>query len=165
MPIPPPPAIRIEDYARARHGDGPARVVEAVYREYRFTWEPGGYHDDVVRPEVHYRAPSSFFAVAVDSSGTVIGTVGGAIHGDEAELKRLYLLADHRGQGVGRLLLARFLSWARAAHAARAVAWSDKRFLDAHRLYAAAGFTVTGDRICPGDPDVSPEFGYTLPLT
>lgn len=164
MSLPSAPTVRVEDYSRAVHGDGPARVVEAVYREYGFTWEPAGYHDDVVRPEDHYRSPHAFFAVAVDPEGRVIGTVGGALHGDEAELKRLYLLADRRGQGIGRLLLFRFLMWARSRGASRAVAWSDKRFADAHRLYAAAGFSVTGSRICPGDPDASPEFGYTLTL-
>jgi GNAT superfamily N-acetyltransferase len=159
----PPPSAVVEDYDRARHGDGPARVVEAVYREYGFTWEPEGYHLDVLRPEEAYRAPDAFFAVAT-RDGRVIGTIGGTRHGDEAELKRLYLLREERGQGVGRALAERFLAWARAVGCSRAVLWSDKRFTDAHRLYLRLGFSVTSERICEPDPDKSPEWGCTLLL-
>ena len=163
--------FRIEPYDRAKHGDGPARVIEDVYREYGFTWEPDGYHRDVVRPEEGFAGPDAFFDVAVDDSGgasgkggRVVGTVGGTVHGDEAELKRLYLCRSHRGTGLGRALAERFVAWARSKGCARAVAWSDKRLTDAHHLYGKLGFTVTGDRICPGDPDVSPEWGLTLVL-
>jgi GNAT superfamily N-acetyltransferase len=152
------PAARLEPYSRAAHGDGAARVVEAVYREWGFTWEPEGYHDDVVRPEEHYRAPDAFFDVAVDG-GRVVGTIGGAREGEEAELKRLYVLPSHRRLGVGRALSERFLAWARAVGVKRAVLWSDKRFVAAHALYQGLGFRAFSERICPGDPDRSSEWG------
>ena len=155
--------VTIEPYDRTRHGDGPARVVEGVFREFGFTWEPLGYHYDVLFPEEAYAPPNRFFDVAV-VDGDVVGTVGGVLDGEVAELKRLYLPKALRGQGVGRALLARFVAWARERGATRAILWSDKRFTDAHRLYEAAGFRVMGDRICPGDPDQSDEFGYSLPL-
>jgi GNAT superfamily N-acetyltransferase len=157
------PALSIEPYDRARHGDGPARVIECVYREFGFTWEPHGYHEDVVRPEDHYRAPDRFFDVAV-VDGAVVGTVGGERKDGVAELKRLYLSREQRGRGFGRALLERFLAWARASGCRKAVLWSDKRFVDAHRLYAAAGFSTFGDRVCPGDPDLSDEWGCAKPL-
>jgi GNAT superfamily N-acetyltransferase len=157
-----PPGVVLEPYVRSRHGDGPAHVIEHVYREFRFTWDPGGYHWDVLHPEQAYAPPDGFFEVAVEG-GEVIGTVGGTSHGGVAELKRLYLYDRHRGRGIGRALLDRFLAWARSKGCTRAILWSDKRFTDAHRLYALAGFRVMGDRVCD-DPDRSPEWGYSLDL-
>jgi len=154
---------RIEPFDRARHGDGPASVIEGVYREFGFTWEPDGYHADVVSPESHYVAPAAFFDVAV-TDGAVVGTVGGEATDGVAELKRLYLDRRFRGTGVGRALLERFVAWARSAGCRRAILWSDKRFVDAHRLYAKLGFATVGDRICPGDPDRSDEWGCALDL-
>jgi GNAT superfamily N-acetyltransferase len=164
-------AVRIEPYDRRLHGDGPARVIEAVYREYGWTWEPEGYHRDVMRPEVAYAAPAGFFDVAVDAAradanpaARVIGTVAGLVReGGIAELERLYLLAEERGRGVGRALFERLLAWARDARCRRAILWSDKRLHAAHRLYERAGFSRVGERIC-NDPEHSPEWGYAKDL-
>ena len=71
-----PSAVKIEPYSRERHGNGPARVIENVYREFGFTWQPGGYHHDVLHPEEAYAPPDHFFDVAV-IDGEVVGTVGG----------------------------------------------------------------------------------------
>ena len=163
--------VRIEPYDRRRHGDGPARVIEAVYKEYGWAWEPEGYHKDVMRPEVAYAPPAGFFDVAIDEArdaadpaAAVIGTVGGLVREARvAELERLYLLAEERGRGVGRALFERFLAWAREAGCRRAILWSDKRLHAAHRLYERAGFAVVGDRIC-NDPEQSPEWGYAKDL-
>jgi GNAT superfamily N-acetyltransferase len=162
MSAPAPESVTIEPYEPARHADGPARVIEAVYREYGWTWEPEGYHRDVMRPEVTYAPPDAFFDVAVEN-GVVIGTVGGLKHGDVAELERLYLLAEHRRRGIGRALFDRFLAWAREVGCTRAILWSDKRLHEAHRLYESVGFEVTGERICH-DPEQSPEWGYSRDL-
>lgn len=153
----------VEAYDRERHGNGPARVVEDVYNEFRFTWEPGGYHWDVLNPDKAYPPPDAFFDVAV-LDGEVVGTIGGECRDGVAELKRLYLLDRCRGMNVGRALMDRFLAWAKGKGCTRAVLWSDKRFTDAHRLYGKVGFRVMSERICPGDPDKSEEFGYTLDL-
>lgn len=159
-----PPAFRIEAYDRARHGNGPAHVVESVYREFRFTWQPDGYHWDVLHPEKAYPPPDHVFDVALIGD-EVVGTIGGEARGGVAELKRLYLLDRCRGLGVGRALAERFLAWARSVGCTRAILWSDKRFTDAHRLYGKLGFRVMSERICEADPDKSAEWGYTLDLT
>jgi GNAT superfamily N-acetyltransferase len=158
----------IEPYDRARHGDGPVRVVQSVYREYQFTWEAGGYHRDLYEIEQAYAPPDHFFDVAVVDSD-VVGTIGGEARGGhdglrEAELKRLYVDARCRKLGIGRALAERFLAWARSRGCRRAILWSDKRFTAAHRLYQAAGFRVVGERICPGDPDQSDEHGFAMEL-
>jgi GNAT superfamily N-acetyltransferase len=156
------PEVRIEPYDRERHGDAPARVVEDVFREFRFTWDPGGYHHDVLHPEEAYAPPEGFFDVAVEGD-EVVGTVGGRHRDGVAELHRLYLRESARGKGIGRRLLDRFLAWAEANRCERAIIWSDKRFTDAHRLYGKVGFQVMADRV-GDDPDKSPEYGYRLEL-
>jgi GNAT superfamily N-acetyltransferase len=139
-------------------------VIEDVYREFRFTWDPGGYHHDVLHPEEAYVAPDGFFEVAVEeTTRDVIGTVGGTQRDGVAELRRLYLREPARGRGIGRALLERFLGWAESRGCERAIIWSDKRFTDAHRLYGRFGFQVMAERVCD-DPDKSPEFGYRLEL-
>jgi GNAT superfamily N-acetyltransferase len=163
-----PAAFSIEAYDRARHGLGPVAVVKEVYREYGFTWEADGYHRDLHEPERAYAPPDHFFDVAT-VAGEVVGTIGGeARRADdgvlEAELKRLYVYARCRGMGIGHALTGRFLDWARSKGCRRAVLWSDKKLVLAHRLYTAAGFHIVGERICPGDPDQAEEWGFTLAL-
>jgi len=68
--------FRIVPYERARHGDGPWRVVKAVFAEHGFPFEEHGYDADLLRPEEHYDGRSGWFGVAEDVAGGVIGTVG-----------------------------------------------------------------------------------------
>lgn len=59
------------------------------------------------------------------------------------ELKRLYVAAAARRQGLGRGLVARVEDWARRHGAGAVVLWSDTRFADAHRLYERCGYART----------------------
>ncbi len=161
---------------------GAAAVVRAVYEEYGFTWEPGGYHRDLERLEEHYLARGwPFFVVELD--GQLVGTAGlelfdevpGAagevvvhqgvrrVAGTDCALERLYVLRSQRGRGVGRALFAATLDAARGLSRRRLEIWSDKRFAEAHRLYEAHGARQAGERICH-DPDQSPEWGFSLAL-
>jgi len=64
-----------------------------------------------------------------------------------AELHRLYVRPDRRGQGLGSLLVRQAESHARARGAARIVLWSDTRFTTAHRLYTRLGYAqIDGER-------------------
>ena len=84
--------------------------------------------------------------------------------GAEAKIERLSLHRDHRGRVYDRLMTNHFLNWARDTGHPKAVAWSDKRFNDAHEMYKKMGFTVVGDRVLD-DPDNSPEWGFELDLS
>ena len=52
------------------------------------------------------------------------------------------------------------LDWCRAGGITQLVLWSDTRFDRAHRLYEGMGFTRTGERELPNDPNDTREFGY-----
>lgn len=57
-----------------------------------------------------------------------------------AELKRMYVLPDHRGAGLGRALLRAAIGAARDAGVARVVLDSPAFMTAAHRLYRSNGF-------------------------
>jgi putative acetyltransferase len=88
-----------------------------------------------------------------------VGCVGVVPHGEECELHRMYLLAAHRGQGLGRRLLETAMAFGRECGCRRMRAWSDVKLRLAHRLYYQCGFVRQGDRICD-DPDQSHEYGF-----
>jgi putative acetyltransferase len=149
-----------------------ASVVKTVFDEYGFTWEPEGYHADLYDLEKFYLSAGHRFWVAEDPSGKVVGTTAlwvmkpdeERIEGCDCSLERLYLLPETRGQGLGRALMETTLVQAREMKLTAMEIWSDKRFLDAHRLYAKFGAEVIGDRICEDDPDRSEEWGLRLRL-
>lgn len=168
----------------ARVGDeaGVVRAVKAVYDEYGFTWDPDDYHADLYDLTVHFGGDDAQLFVAEDADGilgcagievfpTVAGAVGEVVEatplkriaGTDCEFLRLYVHPAARRRGVGAALVERVLLEARERARIRMEIWTDKRFVDAHRLYARYGARVVGDRICD-DPDVSPEWGMLLAL-
>jgi GNAT superfamily N-acetyltransferase len=141
---------------------GIAAVIRTVYLEYNLTWDPDSYHRDLFTVQETYIDTGGFFyAFVLDDE--VIGTVAALDRGADAEIERLYLLKEHRGNGYGRLMTEHFLEWARSTGHGKAIAWSDKLFNDAHEMYRRMGFSVTGDRVLD-DPDDSPEWGFELVL-
>jgi putative acetyltransferase len=155
-------APRLHPY-EDRWQPGIAAVIKSVYDEYALTWDPDDYHRDLYSVQETYIDTGGFFSVLVASDEQVIGTVSALDRGETAEIERLYLLNHHRGRGYGRLMTEHFLKWARSKGHGKAIAWSDKRFTDAHEMYKRLGFSVVGDRVLD-DPDESPEWGFELSL-
>jgi putative acetyltransferase len=141
--------------ARTADSEAAAAVVRAVYDEYGFTWDPAGYHADLLDVEAAYDA----FFVA-ESDGRIVGTAGLSRSGS---LERFYVLPEARGAGAGSALLAAVADEARRRGHVALEIWSDKRFEDAHRLYARHGARVVGERV-HDDPDSSHEWGLVLDL-
>ncbi len=154
------PPYRILPYDRQRHGDGPWRVVSAVFEEYGWPFAEGDYDADLLHPDVHYRGAGRAFVVAEDPSGEVVGCVGVTDEGEGTfELHRLYVLARARRAGLGEALVRWALAQASDHGARRMVLSSDVSFLDAHRLYQRLGFRLTRFRYAP-DPWRSPEWCF-----
>lgn len=158
------------------------RVVKAVFDEYGFTWDEDDYHADLYDLDTHYlKAGHGFWVAEVD--GQVVGTA--AIHvypslpgeagraiehegaqraaGTDCSLERLYVHPDGRRKGIGYALTLKTIEEAKSQGRKAMEIWSDKRFVDAHRLYHRLGAEQIGDRICH-DPDQSPEWGLVLKL-
>ncbi len=167
--------------------DSPAatRVVRRVYEEYGFIWDSAGYHADLLDLDAHYLrvgfpfwvaerkdgAPLIVGTAALDLFETVPGVPGALVlldgtrrvSGADCSLERLYVDPDARRLGIGSALFRLTLEEARRRGRHRMEIWSDKRFVDAHRLYERLGARILGDRICD-DPDRSPEWGMALNL-
>ncbi len=156
-------AILIEPAGAA---DAPAVIdlIGRVFAEYEFVWNPATEVPDLFDLEGHYGGEGGAFWVA-RLDGRVVGSVGvERLPDGRAELHRLYLDASLRGRGVGRALVEAVLGWCRAAGVASLTLWSDTRFDRAHRLYEGMGFTKTGERDIPDDPNDTREFGYERPV-
>ncbi|HEX9993630.1 MAG TPA: GNAT family N-acetyltransferase [Acidimicrobiales bacterium] len=117
-----------------------ATVAERVLREHGLPFDPLGADADLLRPEASFH---SFF-VAVDGD-RVVGTAALAVHDDGCgELRKLFLLSDCRGAGVGRGLLDAVLDAARSAGLRQVRLLTRDRYDRAIRLYERSGFRPDG---------------------
>lgn len=181
-----PPATKPEVVLRrARDGDsaGVIALIAAVFAEY-----PGCVLDvDLEEPEL--RAPASAFdgfwvletdALAPDrasgvgraqpNTGThsgprIVGCIGLGLHGAApAELKKLYLARELRGQGLGARLVALVEDEARRRGATHIELWTDTRFTTAHAVYRRLGYAATGAQRELHDLSATVEDHYTKAL-
>ena len=148
----------IEPFA-LRHSAAVVDVIGAVFVEYGMTFDPSDFDSDLLDIPRHYADRGGWFAVLTDE-GRVVGTVA-AVPKDAAacEIKRLYLLPEYRGRGLGRALMEHILGRVREEGFREAVAWSDVRLETAHRVYARLGFERIGERDID-DIDQSHELGF-----
>ncbi len=166
-----------------RQGDAPGVVetVREVFDEYGFTWDAEGYCSDLYSPERSYLLPGGAFWVAEAEDGTIVACIGLLPHSllpgelgegiefegqmraaaTDCSLERLYVRLRARRMGLGSAL-TNLVREEAAVRRYRAIElWSDKKLVDAHRLYESLGARRIGDRIC-NDPDESPEWGFVF---
>jgi putative acetyltransferase len=145
---------------------GIAHVIRSVFEEHGFPWQPEGHNRDSYEIHAHYHDRGGGFWV-LEADGAVVGTVGIRRIDDElCDLCRLYLLADHRGKGLGKQLLQRAVEEARLRGYKQMEIWSDKRLEVSQEMYRRFGAKPIGDRTVadPDYPEVYEEWGYLLEL-
>ncbi|NCJ05417.1 GNAT family N-acetyltransferase [Synechococcales cyanobacterium C] len=84
-----------------------AEIIHTVLREYGLGWEPTGADQDVLEVETCYLARGGEFWV-VEQGGQLVGTSAyyPIERGIQAvEIRKMYLLPQVRGQGLGSFLL------------------------------------------------------------
>lgn len=84
-----------------------ANIIRSVLAEYGLSWEPTGADRDVLEVEDYYLATGGEFWV-IETQGQLVGTAAyyPIERGKNAvEIRKMYLLAEARGQGLGRYLL------------------------------------------------------------
>lgn len=167
------PTIRL---AKLEDAPGVVATVKEVYDEYDFTWEAEGYHSDLYDLTAYCDPQLARFWVA-ERNGEVVGCGGvryfpavagplativiqddyERIAGATCDIARMYVRPSARNLGIASSIMKLIVE-----HATGPIEiWSDKRFVDAHRLYQRFGAKVVGERICH-DPDQAPEWGLLL---
>lgn len=134
QPFDAPGHLRVAD-----NGDGAAirRLTAAVLAEYGLVDDDTGDLDDI---ETAYVAGGGTFLVLVD--GDRLLGCGGLLplDGGRAELRRMYLVNDLRGKGLGKGLLQRLLDDARHAGFSSVELTTAPALVEAIGLYRRAGF-------------------------
>lgn len=130
-----------------------AAVRDVVFRalaEYGLNCDPDGADADLQDIEGFYGPPDGWFAVLVDATGRVVGSVGlKRVGADAVELRKMYLDAGCRGRGLGRLMLEAALAEARRGGYRRVILETAGVLKEAVALYGRAGFVRL-----PGSPHV-----------
>jgi putative acetyltransferase len=145
-----------------RHGPGVVALIRGIFDEYAMTFDLADFDRDLTDIEAHYHVCGGSFSVLLDGDD-VVGTVAAVAHGEECEIKRLYLHPAYRGRGHGRRLLQHVVDWAAQQGARRVTAWSDIRLTASHPVYERLGFQRIGERIVD-DIDHSRELGFARDL-
>lgn len=128
---------------RARSADAAAirNVVRDVLAEYGLTLEPAGMDNDLTDVHASYFERGGSFEVVVDSEGRVVGTCGVYVVDDKVcELRKMYVLKEARGQGIGGRLLRRAVAFARGGGYHRMELETNSVLKEAIALYTGAGF-------------------------
>jgi putative acetyltransferase len=122
-----------------------AEVVRQVLWEHGLPFEPRRLDADLLAPQAHYAHRGGAFYVATDAGGRIIGTAALERTGPASgEVRKMFLLPEARGNGIGRALLDAVLAAARARRLERVTLRTRHRYDRAIRMYERAGFRLAG---------------------
>ena len=116
-------------------------LVFSVLAEYGLKGEPEGIDRDLVDIEASYFAAGGLFEVVENDEGRIVGTAGLMPLGEGVcELRKMYLLRETRGRGLGKQLLERMLAAARERGYQRMELETATVLKEAIALYERYGF-------------------------
>lgn len=123
-------------------GPGDDITVAALIAEYAADFEYELGDQDVVAEGLDARATYDKGALYVaDVDGEVVGCIAWEPWGEgRARMKRLYVMRDHRGAGIGRALTKAVMDGAREAGNQVMVLDTTQGMTEARGLYASLGF-------------------------
>jgi putative acetyltransferase len=122
-----------------------AGVIGSVLADYGLSWEPLGADRDVLEVEQCYQTVGGEFWV-IEQSGKLVGT--GAYYpisrGKKAvEIRKMYLLPEARGQGLGKFLLQQLEQAIAARHFDQIWIETASVLKEAVQLYETNGYQPT----------------------
>jgi ribosomal protein S18 acetylase RimI-like enzyme len=142
-------AIDIHEARTAEERAAAGRVTEEAYAEFAVHFEPDDWAFYArTLPDTAPRVQQGTLLVASDD-GRVVGTVtlyleprptSGHWQPDDAVFRFLAVKPDHRGRGIGQLLLQECLRRARAAGKSRVAMQTTEYMTVARAMYERAGF-------------------------
>jgi len=115
----------------------PAALIDTLQQEYVERY--GGPDDSPVQPG-EFGPPHGRFVVGyIDATPVAMGGLR-RIDPTTVEIKRMYVVPDHRGRGLSRTVLAHLEDLARALGAQRVVLETGVKQPEAMRLYETSGY-------------------------
>lgn len=117
-------------------------MIESVLADYGMPYDQNPDDFELDNLPAAYAHPAECFFVLEDSeTGRVLGTSGlKRLSNDLAEIRKMYLRPELRGQGFGRQLMTRMLEHARRAGYRRVTLETNHELAEACRLYDRFGF-------------------------
>ncbi len=117
------------------------QLVFSVMQEYGLAPDPGGLDADLDDLEANYFASGGLFKVVESEKGEIVGSAGLLIRpSGVAELRKMYLKPEFRGQGIGRTLVESLLAHAREIGIRIVELETNSVLQNAIRLYVGYGF-------------------------
>ncbi|TNE37405.1 MAG: GNAT family N-acetyltransferase [Alphaproteobacteria bacterium] len=151
----------------ALDSDGPCvqRLIADIFSEYEGVVFVLDELPDLEAPRRAFKERGGCFYV-VEHGGEVVACVAFVMEADllRAELYRLYVDKNHRGEGLGQHLLEKVERIVRAKHVQEMHLWTDVLFVDAHRLYMRNGYTKLKENRALNDVSDTIEFHFTKVL-
>jgi GNAT superfamily N-acetyltransferase len=137
-----------------------AALIDAVQQEYVDRY--GGPDDAPVQAEEFAPPHGRFLVGYVDAKAVATGGLR-RIDATTVEIKRMYVVPDHRGRGHSRAVLAHLEELARSLGATRVVLETGMKQPEAMRLYETSGYSrIEGfGHYCGQELSVS--YGKSLP--
>lgn len=138
-------------------------LVFSVFSEYGLKNDPEGTDSDLNDIEKYYLANGGTFVVVENDQGKIVGTGGLFMlrHG-VCELRKMYLLKETRGQGLGKRLIEYFLDLAPKLGFQRIELETASVLVEAINLYKRYGFRPIE---CGGHLASRCDQAYALDLT
>jgi putative acetyltransferase len=127
--------------ATNRDGERVRALVFGVLAEFGLPPDPSTTDADLNDIEASYLTRGGVFELFEDAGGNLIGTVGlYPLEAETCELRKMYLLPEARGRGLGRYVLERAVGHARRLGFKRVVLETASVLDAARRLYTRFGF-------------------------
>ena len=134
-------------YRRAQNSDSEVikNILEEAFEEYEINLPAGYSFSDIENLEEDYLNATGEFMVLIKEQNIIGFFALLPSDHNRVELKRLYLTATERGQGLGKYLLNLALKTARQSGYTRMHLETTSRFVQAVGLYGKSGFTKNAD--------------------
>ncbi len=133
--------------AKDIHAKDIQNVVFTVLKEYGLPIDPGQTDSDLSKPKTFYY--DGYFGIIIyKKSNQIVGTFGMKPHDKEQmEIRKMYLLKEHRGKGIGKFMLHFLLNKAKEMQYPRAILETASSLFEAVNLYESWGFKPIHDQV------------------
>ncbi|WP_232014166.1 GNAT family N-acetyltransferase [Glycomyces terrestris] len=134
-------------------------LCEEVQAEYVRRYGAG---DMTELADADFEPPNGDFIVVYDESGSPVGCGGWRSHGEDAEMKRVFVRESARRQGLAKRIVAAVEASAAAAGRKRVILETGPRQPEAVAMYGLLGYVPVAPFGYYGDTDGSIHLGKEL---